>query len=149
MNKHWGRVAAIGALASGFVWALPALAGNILSPWQPVPAGFDSTVDDGKFANLPATGPAGLTVFDLAEQTVAMITADNGGLMRSVCVGQSGGGDQTVSIAILDLAILQGNMRPRALALVMEWAALHQTAILVDWERAANGEPVLPIPPLA
>ncbi len=58
-------------------------------------------------------------------------------------------GDQTVSIAILDLAILQGNMRPRALALVMEWAALHQTAILVDWERAANGEPVLPIPPLA
>ncbi len=58
-------------------------------------------------------------------------------------------GDQTVSIAILDLAILQGNMRPRALALVMEWAALHQAEILVDWERAAKGEPVMPIPPLA
>ena len=43
-----------------------------------------------------------------------------------------------------------GVRRPRiSILALMEWAALHQAAILVDWERAAKGEPVMPIPPLA
>lgn len=58
-------------------------------------------------------------------------------------------GDQTISIAIHDFAVLDGHLRPRALGLVMEWAALHQAEILVDWNRALAGQSVLPIAPLA
>jgi hypothetical protein len=37
---------------------------------------------------------------------------------------------------------------PRALALVREWAALHQEELLANWRRARREEPLQPIEPL-
>jgi hypothetical protein len=51
-------------------------------------------------------------------------------------------------IAIENLAVLQGRLPPRALALAMEWASLHQTELLEDWELARRQAPLRPIEPL-
>ena len=40
-------------------------------------------------------------------------------------------GDQKAIIAIETLRIIGGELRPRALALVVEWATLHQDELLV------------------
>jgi hypothetical protein len=34
------------------------------------------------------------------------------------------------------------------MALVVEWALLHEAELIADWERARNNVPVMPIPPL-
>lgn len=52
------------------------------------------------------------------------------------------------SIAIEELSPLAGSLPPRALGLVMEWAALHQDELRAAWERAANHEPPGTIAPL-
>lgn len=39
-------------------------------------------------------------------------------------------------IRIDTLGILRGNLPPRAISLVMEWAAIHQQELLQDWELA-------------
>ena len=57
-------------------------------------------------------------------------------------------GDQQAAIAIRDFSVLRGRLHPRALAFVVEWAALHQAELLVNWERAMAGESPLPIAPL-
>ncbi len=43
----------------------------------------------------------------------------------------------------------QGGIATRALGLVMEWAAGHQTELAEDWRRASSGEPIVRIAPLA
>ncbi len=43
---------------------------------------------------------------------------------------------------------MEGYVPPRVLGLVMEWAALNQSALTANWERARKGEPLLPIAPL-
>ncbi len=43
---------------------------------------------------------------------------------------------------------MNGGLPPRALGLVMEWAALHREELLADWERARKSEPLAPVPPL-
>lgn len=55
---------------------------------------------------------------------------------------------EKASIAIEDLSILAGKLSPRALGLVMEWAALHQGELREAWRRAMNNEPVSKIEPL-
>ena len=45
--------------------------------------------------------------------------------------------------------ILAGSLEPRALRLVREWALLHESQILANWERARRNEPLLGIEPLA
>ena len=57
-------------------------------------------------------------------------------------------GDLEVLIDIRDLSVFAGNLTPRALGLVIEWAALHQSELLADWDRAHNHEPVAKIEPL-
>ena len=57
-------------------------------------------------------------------------------------------GGKEVSIAIRDFTVLDGHPDPRVLGLVMEWAALHQAELLVDWERAVAGQTPLAIAPL-
>ena len=52
------------------------------------------------------------------------------------------------SIAIEGLSVLAGSLPPRALGLVMEWAALHQGELRVAWDRAAQHEAPGTIPPL-
>lgn len=42
-------------------------------------------------------------------------------------------GEYQVEIAIESLAILEGKFPPKALGLVMEWAAQHQEELLTNW----------------
>ena len=56
-------------------------------------------------------------------------------------------GDQAL-IGIEDLAVLRGSLPPRALGLVMEWAALHREELLEDWGLARRLAPLKPIAPL-
>lgn len=46
------------------------------------------------------------------------------------------------------LEVLAGSLPRRALALVLEWAALHRAALAEDWEQARQGRPLASIPPL-
>jgi len=57
-------------------------------------------------------------------------------------------GGEKASIAIADLSVLAGSLPPRALGLVVEWAALHWDEPKVAWRKALNNEPVDPIEPL-
>ena len=56
---------------------------------------------------------------------------------------------RTVEIDIQTLAVLGGGVSARALGLVMEWAAEHQTELADDWHRASSGEPIVRIAPLS
>jgi hypothetical protein len=51
-------------------------------------------------------------------------------------------------IGIDSLEVLEGGLPRRALALVLEWAALQRGALRDDWQRARRGEPLSPITPL-
>jgi hypothetical protein len=57
-------------------------------------------------------------------------------------------GEQRAIISIEGLNVLEGKLSPRALGLVMEWAALHQQELRADWERARSLQPLQPIDPL-
>ena len=46
------------------------------------------------------------------------------------------------------LALISGRLPPRALGLVMEWAALHQDELRDLWEQARNLEPLHRLDPL-
>ncbi|HST15883.1 MAG TPA: DUF4160 domain-containing protein [Gaiellaceae bacterium] len=48
----------------------------------------------------------------------------------------------------LDGGLLAGALPNRALALVTEWARLHQDELQANWERARREEPLQPIEPL-
>lgn len=47
-------------------------------------------------------------------------------------------GEEEVLIELQNLKILKGYLSPRALGLVMEWAAMHQNELLHVWEQALN-----------
>ena len=51
-------------------------------------------------------------------------------------------------IGILDFSVLQGDLPPNALGLVMEWARLHQQDLLRDWDLAAQMKRLEIIAPL-
>lgn len=55
------------------------------------------------------------------------------------------GGRASVTV---DGAVLAGDLEPRALAFVREWASLHREELRENWERARDSEPLLPIEPL-
>lgn len=57
-------------------------------------------------------------------------------------------GEQKALIEIESMTVLKGRLAPRALGLVVEWAALHQKDLLADWERACKQETLVRIPPL-
>ena len=44
--------------------------------------------------------------------------------------------------------IIGGNIHPRAIALILEWAFEHREELLNDWELARKHEALLPIKPL-
>jgi hypothetical protein len=37
-------------------------------------------------------------------------------------------------ISIVDLAIMEGSLPPKAIALVAEWASLHRTELIENWK---------------
>jgi hypothetical protein len=51
------------------------------------------------------------------------------------------GGDE-VLLSIDTLQILRGKLRRRALALVLEWAALHRAELRTNWDLARQGMPL-------
>lgn len=55
---------------------------------------------------------------------------------------------EKASIAIGDLSVMAGSLPPRALGLVVEWAALHRSELELAWQKASDNEPVDPIEPL-
>jgi len=57
-------------------------------------------------------------------------------------------GEYEVLININSFAVFAGNLPPRALGLVIEWATQHQDELLINWERAKGQEPLSKIEPL-
>ena len=57
-------------------------------------------------------------------------------------------GDQEALIEVETLTVYRGSLPRRALALVLEWAALHRRELRQDWLLASAGTPPKPIAPL-
>jgi hypothetical protein len=57
-------------------------------------------------------------------------------------------GSQRAVIGIEDLALLDGDLSPRVLGLVVEWAALHRRELLDNWNRARTQSPLNRVEPL-
>ena len=57
-------------------------------------------------------------------------------------------GEDEAVISIETLAVIAGRLRPRALGLVAEWAALHQGDLRKAWQKAKNLEATEKIAPL-
>ena len=57
-------------------------------------------------------------------------------------------GKSKVAIRIQDFRILEGELPPRALGLVIEWAALHQQELIRNWELTQRNQPPQRIEPL-
>lgn len=57
-------------------------------------------------------------------------------------------GSDRVQIEIGSWQVLRGTFPPRAMALVLEWAALHREELLRDWALAKPRQPLDPIEPL-
>ena len=57
-------------------------------------------------------------------------------------------GRERAMIEIESLSLLGGRLAPRALGLVIEWAAQHQDELRANWELARRHAPLHPIAPL-
>jgi hypothetical protein len=57
-------------------------------------------------------------------------------------------GSEEVVLAIDDLSVLGGQLSPRALGLVTEWASQHQTELADNWDRARQHRQLVSIEPL-
>jgi hypothetical protein len=57
-------------------------------------------------------------------------------------------GSHQAIISVPGLAVLKGNLPPRALGLVMEWAMLHREETGENWTRARDKAPLRAIAPL-
>ncbi len=51
-------------------------------------------------------------------------------------------------ISIQTLGLIEGMLPPRIMGMVVEWAATHQEALMLDWEKAIANEPLDKIEPL-
>ena len=51
-------------------------------------------------------------------------------------------------VGVRPVALLAGSIPPRVFGLVSEWALLNEAELILDWDRARRGEPLMPIPPL-
>lgn len=57
-------------------------------------------------------------------------------------------GDYEALIQISPVGLLKGNLPPRALGLVLEWAQIYQKELIKDWKLATNHKKLYKIPPL-
>lgn len=55
---------------------------------------------------------------------------------------------QRAIIDLKNLSILEGKLSPKVLGLVIEWAALHQTELLENWQLARKNQPLNRVQPL-
>jgi hypothetical protein len=51
-------------------------------------------------------------------------------------------------VRIAPVGLLDGRLPPRSLALIVEWASLHEAELLANWDRVRRREPPVRIPPL-
>lgn len=47
-------------------------------------------------------------------------------------------GDQKAAVEIRSLEIIEGHLPRRAMALTLEWAALHRAELMEDWQLCAT-----------
>jgi len=57
-------------------------------------------------------------------------------------------GSDEMLLALDTLSVIEGSLPPRALGLVVEWAALHRDELAAAWARARRLEPLGKIAPL-
>ena len=57
-------------------------------------------------------------------------------------------GSEEAEVAIRSRRILKGALPTRALALVRQWARMHEVDLLAAWAKAQSDAPLRPIPPL-
>jgi hypothetical protein len=57
-------------------------------------------------------------------------------------------GEFKASIRILDYALLEGSLPPKILGLVVEWAAIHNSELIEDWELSRKQKVLMKIKPL-
>lgn len=57
-------------------------------------------------------------------------------------------GEYELLISVSPIAILEGKAPGRVRSMVLEWAALHQSELLENWERCRQAEPLSSISPL-
>lgn len=55
---------------------------------------------------------------------------------------------EEVQISIDPIQVLEGKLPPRAVSLVIEWAALHQRELMQDWDLARQDQKPRKIQPL-
>lgn len=56
--------------------------------------------------------------------------------------------DHEALLGIESLEVIEGELSRRALAMVLEWAALRRQELRADWDRARQGLPLQEIEPL-
>ena len=56
--------------------------------------------------------------------------------------------EQKAIVAIDAPMVLEGSLSPRAIGLVMEWAAAHREELMADWNLARQQQPLERIAPL-
>jgi len=57
-------------------------------------------------------------------------------------------GEAEAQISLDPIELLQGDLPPRAISMVVEWAALHQHELMNNWERMRTNQPAEKVPPL-
>jgi hypothetical protein len=57
-------------------------------------------------------------------------------------------GNHRASVLIGELTVLEGELPPRVMGLVLEWAFLHRHELMDNWNLAAVKRPLRPIQPL-
>jgi len=57
-------------------------------------------------------------------------------------------GDFSAEISINELNLISGKLPSRALGLVIEWASMHQSELLENWQKIEIGQKLSPIAPL-
>lgn len=57
-------------------------------------------------------------------------------------------GEYSAKIGVLDFAVEEGFLPPKALSLVIEWASINKESLLENWERARNFQELNRIKPL-
>jgi hypothetical protein len=53
--------------------------------------------------------------------------------------------DDTVSVSIESLTVLDGQVPQRALRQILEWANQHQVELFANWQRVHRGDPITKI----
>ncbi len=56
--------------------------------------------------------------------------------------------DKSGTFSINDMRMIEGDLPPRVISLILEWALINKSELLEDWELAQSGKPLKKIAPL-